>query len=192
MQAFTADELSHMEGVVHDMRDYHSRFERHEMSADDFYDLFCSKEDAQCIKRATELIGLSQYTSYITVQLEFTINDRTVFAFIRTGSVLALPRNTKNIRDGAPPDLVNRLVDYVAMQSDITARYSRVTQLVQHLNALCASPSQMRFLWPAVSTLASRIAHPKTKEKLLSKLSRNFRSAVSPRSEEHTSELQSH
>lgn len=179
MPAFTENEYYSIELAVRAMRDHHSMFERHELSIDDFYELFCADDDARCLKRALALAGPNAY-SYNFVRMDFTVNDRIVNVVVVAGAQLVLPKDVKDVRDGAPSHLVDRLVHHAAVQSDIAARYSRVIHLVQHLRDLCAAPAQSRFLWPAIDTIVSRIENGEIRQRLLTKLARNSRAAVPP------------
>ena len=185
MPVFTDTELRLMEDAVRDMYDKHTKFERHGLSVDELYELFCSPEDVLVIKRAVELVGPNSLNSYSYLSAALPVDGGQVTATVQSSGKMVLPKTIS--RDGAifsqESPLRHRLVTYAAARLDICLRYSRVRQVLVHLTNLCELPAQVQFLWPTIDAIASRVGVEKHRERLLTKLSRRTRAnmlAVSP------------
>ena len=82
------------------------------------------------------------------------------------------------LQEDAPEETRRKFNEAVSAQVAVFQQYQRVYQVMHKLDAICSSPSHMRFFWPAIEVLASHAAARDQKDTLLKAIQANSKLPV--------------
>lgn len=161
----------------------HRQFAPCELTVEDIFEAFVYPEDVDMCRKAEKLwgarirysnerINLQQPTQYFSKPLPVSIQ--------MTPSV-GLPEYAlavSKLEGGAFQDKVSHEVDRFA---ELYRDYNLIVAVLTELNEICASPSQMAFLWPTVRDLTAMAKEADEKVETLLKALDKRTSSVMPR-----------
>lgn len=87
-------------------------------------------------------------------------------------------RNVMTIQDDVPSNIWEKFNNFVQSQLVIFRQFQLTYQVMSKLNEICASPSQMRFFWPALEVLATHACARDNKETLIKAVMANSKAPV--------------
>jgi hypothetical protein len=150
--------------TIHGLGQKWSSFHNIGFSHDEFLELFVSREHADMLKTVADIAHVgnspggwlhaefahSRLTAALGVEkanLMFGVNPVKDYAPL-------LPRNNV-VLESAPPEVLDRLADWVIERAEIGFNISRARLVYNWLNTKCKTANEMRFLWPSIVALCS-------------------------------------
>jgi len=176
-----------LDQTIKELYDDRIKFDNFDVTRDDLISLFVKPEHREAVSISRELYPWS-HGHYSTVRVQvpgghkLTIGQTGTF---NSPPVLFPVYDRKNylhtlmcVQEDVAPALWEKFNDFVQSQLIIFNQYQLTFQVMNKLNEICASPSQMRFFWPAIEVLASHAAARDNKDTLVKAIMANSKAPV--------------
>lgn len=139
--------------VARDLGRKHAEHYQIGLTYDEFLSLYCTPEGANSIRELAALVecdGGSRYRSYKWAAADGTLSVQ--YSFQKKALV---PINGNVIAHNGNDALVERVTEAINQRARIGKDYARVKKVLYELDKLCASPEQIRYVWPGVLILCA-------------------------------------
>lgn len=154
MPAFKQREFSALQMQVHQMYNKHLEFEPCALTHQDMLELFVKPEDHDFVLRVGKLYQVNNLPrgvqfSFGNANFELSMRGRYEFAiplYARDGFATS---EVTPAREALNRTLTERL--------ELNRKYALVRATLERITAVCETPSQVSFLWPAINVIASRL-----------------------------------
>lgn len=174
-----------LEQTIKELYEDRIKFDTLEVTQEDLISLFVKPEHRDAVRVAKDLYPWS-HGHYSTVRVQVPAGRKLcVGQGGATTPVLFPVYNRQNyhqpditIQEDVRPDLWERFNNFVQRQIVIFGQYELTYQVMRKLNEICASPSQMRFFWPAIEVLAAHAGARDNKETLVKAVMANSKAPV--------------
>lgn len=173
-----------LEQTIKELHEDRIKFDTLEVTQEDLINLFVMPEHRDIVRNAMDLYPWGMH-NYQTVRLAAPDN---MWMAIGQGKHPAIPfpvYDHKNydkplvtVQEDAPSSLTEKLQSFMQSQLTVFRQYQLTYQVLRKLDEICASPSQMRFFWPAVEVLAAHAGARDNKETLVKSVMANSKAPV--------------
>ena len=156
---------THWEALVQSIRELYADRLKHEpcpITSEEILTLFVKPEDHDICRRFKSLFPYNA-GYYNSGRVLMPSSDRIKYADL---SIVHGPyvfpiydrssthNQSLDLRPDAPEELLSRYVAHLRWHLDTWEEYNLVFRALKHFSDLCSSPSQIRFFWPSIETLA--------------------------------------
>lgn len=174
-----------LEQTIKELYEDRIKFDTFEVTQEDLIDLFVKPEHRDAVRIARDLYPWSG-GHYSTVRVQV---PNKLYMSIGQGNltppVLFPVYDKRNyhephitVQEDVSPALWEKFETFVKSQMAIFDQYQMVYMVMHKLNIICASPSQMRFFWPAIEVLAAHAAERDKKDTLTKAIMANSKAPV--------------
>lgn len=174
-----------LEQTIKELYDDRIKFENFDVTQEELISLFVKPEHREAVRIAKDFYPWSG-GHYSTVRVQ--VQGGRKLSIGQGGPmppVLFPVYNRQNyhqpditVQEDVSPDLWEKFNNFVQSQIIIFNQYELTFQVMRKLNEICASPSQMRFFWPAVEVLAAHAAARDNKDTLVKAVMANSKAPV--------------
>lgn len=174
-----------LEQTIKELYEDRIKFDTLEVTQEDLISLFVKPEHRDAVRIARDLYPWSG-GHYSTVRVQVPGNQfMSIGQGTSTPPVLFPVYDRKNyhqphitVQEDVSPTLWEKFSNFVQSQIIIFNNYQLTFQVMRKLDDICASPSQMRFFWPAIEMLAAHAGARDKKETLLKAVMANSKAPV--------------
>lgn len=181
MSAFIDNHYNAITMTLSNMYDRHVSFEKSPLTHDDLMHLIIQPSDYDVVQRAASMFERYSFISEsAALRGELSPGGKTFEAHVSMAGAVSfiMPKYAKRIVDNAPSELIEKFVTYIRERHELSRQYGRVREVLRQLVQLCESPSQVKFLWPAIELIVNQIKDEDLRKRLHNKLTANSRKSL--------------
>lgn len=180
---------THWEALVQSIRELYIDRVKHEpcpITPDEILTLFVKPEDHDICSRFKSLFPYNHgYYASAKVFSPVANKFKYVDVSIAQGPYVFPTYSTSNvnsqvldIQPNVPEELLSRYVAHLDWHINTWEEYNLMYRVLQYLDKLCHAPSQVRFFWPSIDTLAQHAQKRDEKSSLIKMLNVNSKVPV--------------
>jgi hypothetical protein len=180
---------TYWEALVQSIRELYNDRVRHEhcpITSDEVVTLFIRPEDYDICKRFKSLFPFN--SSYYNSGKVYSGNTKFKYidlSIVYGPYVFPVYNNSNGygsqvitVQDNVPEELLSRYVAHLDWHMATWEEYNLMFRVLKYLDDICSSPSQIRFFWPAIDTLAQHAQKRDEKSNLVKMLGVNSKVPV--------------
>lgn len=181
---------TYWEALVQSIKELYNDRLKHEpcpITSDEVVTLFVRPEDYDISKRYRSLFPFnSSYYNSGKIKSPDVSKFKFIDLSVAYGPYVFPVYNGSNgfgsqvmtVQDNVPEELLSRYIAHLKWHLATWEEYNLMFRVLKHLDDTCSSPSQMRFFWPAIDTLAQHAQKRDKKSNLVKMLGVNSKVPV--------------